>query len=56
MDDPAIDPGTPRWVKVFGTIAVIVALVFVLLHLSGHVPGHHAVSDDHAPSAERGGR
>lgn len=34
---------TPRWVKVFGLIAlVIVALAVVLVLLSGHDPGRHA--------------
>lgn len=39
--------GTPRWVKVSALIALIVALVFVLLAVTGlggeHGPGRHAV-------------
>lgn len=37
-------PGTPRWVKVFGIIAVVVVLLFVILLLAGggqHGPGRH---------------
>lgn len=35
--------GTPRWVKVFGTIAalVVVLLVALLLFGGGHGPGRH---------------
>ena len=33
--------GTPRWVKVFGIIAVALALLFVVLLLAGHGPGRH---------------
>ena len=32
---------TPRWVKVFGIIAVIVAVAFMILHLAGGGPGRH---------------
>lgn len=32
---------TPRWVKVFGIIALVVVLLFVLLHLTGRGPGGH---------------
>ena len=36
---------TPTWVKVFGSILVILVLLFVILHLSGvigrHGPGLH---------------
>jgi hypothetical protein len=36
-------PGTPRWVKVFGLISVLVLTLFVILHLAGLVGmgGHH---------------
>ena len=33
--------GTPRWVYVFGIIAIILVLVFVVLHLTGHGLGGH---------------
>jgi hypothetical protein len=37
-----IDPTpTPRWVKIFGIIAIIVAVAFVILHLAGGGPGRH---------------
>ena len=36
-------PPTPRWVKVFGVIAAVVILLFVILLLTGngHGPGRH---------------
>jgi hypothetical protein len=34
-------PGTPRWVKVFGIIAIILVLLLVTLHLTGHSPMNH---------------
>jgi hypothetical protein len=37
-DEP---PGTPRWVKVFGIIAIILILLFVILHLTGRGLGGH---------------
>jgi hypothetical protein len=37
-DEP---PGTPRWVKVFGIIAVIFVLLFIVLHLAGRGLGGH---------------
>jgi hypothetical protein len=39
---PAPTTGTPRWVKVFGVILVVVAvLVVVLLVFGGHGPSRH---------------
>ena len=43
-------PGTPRWVKVFGIIAIVVVLLVVIMLLTGHGPGRHA------PSGEAGGQ
>jgi hypothetical protein len=42
--DRGSPPGTPRWVKVFGMIALVlvVAIVIVLLVGGGHGPGRHA--------------
>jgi hypothetical protein len=42
--DP-LDTGTPRWVKVFGLIALIVVALFVVVLLVGggeHGPGRHS--------------
>jgi hypothetical protein len=41
-------PGTPRWVKVFGIIAVVLAVLFVISLLAGarHGPGMHTPSGD----------
>lgn len=50
---------TPRWVKVFGIIAIVVFLLFVIQLISGggrHGPGRHRVSDGgaaaHTPPAD----
>ena len=37
----APDQGTPRWVKVFGIVIVVLVLLFVALHLTGHGFGGH---------------
>jgi hypothetical protein len=41
-------PGTPRWVKVFGIIAVVLVVLFVISLLTGvrHGPGMHTPSGD----------
>ena len=39
-------PGTPRWVKVFGIIAIVVVLLVVVMLLTGHGPGRHTPSGD----------
>jgi hypothetical protein len=39
--DKGADTGTPLWVKVFGIIAVVVVVLFVILHLGGGGPGRH---------------
>jgi hypothetical protein len=47
MADPPPYPGTPRWVKVFGIIAVVVVLLVVARIFIGggeHGPGRHAPS------------
>jgi hypothetical protein len=53
---------TPRWVKVFGIVAVgvVVLLVIVLVTGQGHGPGRHTsagdpagVVSDHTPAAGR---
>ena len=53
--------GTPRWVKVFGIIAIVLVLLFVISLLVGvrHGPGLHTPSGDagsytrHASVTER---
>jgi hypothetical protein len=40
--------GTPRWVKVFGLVAVILVLLVAVMVVAGHGPG------DHMPSADAG--
>ena len=57
-DQPAY-PGTPRWVKVFGIIALILVLLVVIIIVTGlggeHGPGRHlpsgAVGDDIPPAS-----
>lgn len=49
MADPHPYPSTPRWVKLFGIISILVVLLFVVLHL---VPGPHS---RHIPSGEAHG-
>ncbi len=65
MAEPPPYPGTPRWVKVFGIIFLVVVLLFVILLFTrgpgGHGPGRHtpsggaghtppsSVMEDHAP-------
>jgi hypothetical protein len=48
--DPGSTAGTPRWVKVFGLIALVVVLVVVILLLAGggggHGPGRHTAARD----------
>ena len=34
-------PSTPRWVKVLGIIAIVLTLLFVILHLTGNSLGGH---------------
>jgi hypothetical protein len=34
-------PGTPRWVYMFGIVALLLVLLFVVLHLTGGAPGGH---------------
>ena len=50
MADPPPYPGTPRWVKVFGIVAIVLALLFVVMvftDLGGrHGPGRHLPSGD----------
>lgn len=35
--------GAPRWVKVFGIIAIVLMLAIVILHLTGHGFGGHGM-------------
>jgi hypothetical protein len=55
MADHESPPSTPRWVKVFLIIAIVLALLFVIMHLTGiggeHGPGRHMQSSS---SIERG--
>jgi hypothetical protein len=35
-------PGTPRWVKVTGIVALVLVVLFAGLHLTGNAPTHMA--------------
>jgi hypothetical protein len=42
--DRGSNTSTPRWVKVFGIIVIVLVLLFVILHLADpdrHGPGRH---------------
>jgi hypothetical protein len=39
-------PGTPRWVKMFGIIAIVLVLLIAIMLLTGHGPGRHTSSGD----------
>jgi hypothetical protein len=53
MADSPPSPGTPRWVKVFGIIALVVVLLFVVLLFTHDPGGRHTPSEGgpagHAP-------
>ena len=49
IPDRGSPPLTPRWVKVFGIIAILLILVFIILHLTGNRLGGH---DRHTPPIE----
>jgi hypothetical protein len=40
-------PSTPRWVKVFGIVVIVLVLLFVILHLMGGGFGGHTPSIDY---------
>ena len=50
--DRSSPPGAPRWVKVFGIIAAVVLLVFVVLLVTGnrHGPGRHLDGGNERPA------
>lgn len=50
MNDRESTTSTPRWVKVFGLIALVLVLLFVILHLTGRGrggPGGHTPPIEH---------
>ena len=53
MADPPPYPGTPRWVKVFGIVAIVVVLLVVAMMFVGG--GEHGPLR-HAPSGDAGGQ
>ena len=39
-------PGTPRWVRAFGIVVIVLIVLVAILLLSGHGPGRHISSGD----------
>ena len=39
--DRPLPPGMPRWVKVFVTLAIVIILIVIVLHLTGNNIGGH---------------
>lgn len=42
-NNPVPTNRTPRWVKVFGVIALVLVLLLVILHLTGNGFGRHGM-------------
>ena len=57
MADPPPDAGddtsTPRWVKVFGIVAIVLVLLFVILHLTGGGVRRHTLSSSIPAQSEQ---
>lgn len=51
MADPPPYPGAPRWVKVSGLIAGVLALSVVVLMFAGGGPGRHGPGRHMPPSS-----
>lgn len=39
--DAADKPGMPGWVKIFGIVAAVLAVLLAVMLLTGHGPGGH---------------
>ncbi len=54
-----LQPGTPRWVKVVGIVALVVVILIVVLLVSGrggpHSPRRHISPADSAPAGGTNG-
>jgi hypothetical protein len=42
----ASPPSAPLWVKVFGIIALVLVVLFVVLHFTGHAPRGHTFAGE----------
>lgn len=38
MTDSSAYPGAPRWVKVLGIVVIALAILFLIMRLTGHTP------------------
>jgi len=52
MSDRGSTTGTPLWVKVFGITAIVLIVLFVILHITGNSP--FSGPGGHTPPIERG--
>jgi hypothetical protein len=60
-DDTGVAPGTPRWVKIFGIIVLVLVLLVGIIIVTGvggeHGPGRHtppsSVIEDYTPPEGR---
>lgn len=48
--DEGSTTGAPRWVRVSGIIAIVLVVVFVIVHVAGGGLGHHLPPADHTPA------
>lgn len=46
MADSPPDVGTPRWVKAFGMVAIVLVVLVIIMLVTGHGPGSHTASGD----------
>jgi hypothetical protein len=53
--DSDLTAGPPRWVKIIGTITLILLVLFVVLHLTGNGFGSHLHGGGDAPRVEERG-
>jgi len=53
--DKGDDTGTPRWVKAFGIITIVLLLGFAILHLAGRGLGDHGHMGGSDPAPGHGG-
>ena len=56
MPESPAYPGTPRWVKVLGIVAIVAALTFVIVHLAGGGFRHHGPAKHDQSARMRDGR